>query len=81
VSSPLSHVTLCLPEDTVEQVNRLLQCYVGTHNYHNFTSGKKYKDMSSNRYIISFKVSKWGMDMCVLGLRGGAMPVHLLPPP
>lgn len=45
-------------DDTIALVNKLLQHYVGTHNFHNFTSGKKFEDASSNRYIISFEVSK-----------------------
>ncbi len=43
-------------DDVIATVDRLLARYEGTHNYHNFTSGKKFKDMSSNRYIMSFKV-------------------------
>jgi tRNA pseudouridine38-40 synthase len=31
--------------------------YVGTNNYHNFTSGKSFKDANSLRYIISFDCS------------------------
>ena len=47
---------ICLDE-TVAMVNRLLGQYVGTHNFHNFTSGNKFEQMSSNRYIMSFEVS------------------------
>ena len=44
-------------DSTLEQVDRLLKCYEGTHNYHNFTAGKKFRDMSANRFIMSFKVT------------------------
>ncbi|CAH8565637.1 unnamed protein product [Schistosoma bovis] len=43
---------------TVEQithVNRLLEKYMGTHNFYNFTSGRLATDSSCNRYIISAK--------------------------
>ena len=38
------------------QVNEVLSKFVGTHNFHNFTSGKKYTDPSAKRYIYSFEV-------------------------
>lgn len=47
---------ILLADVTESLVDRLLASYEGTHNYHNFTSGKKFSDMSSNRYIMSFKV-------------------------
>ncbi|KAG5419861.1 PUS1 [Candida metapsilosis] len=34
-----------------------MQQYKGTHNFHNFTIGKSYKDTSSKRYIIDTTVS------------------------
>ena len=43
-------------DDIITRVDRLLQCYIGTHNFHNFTSGKKFEEASSKRYIISFEV-------------------------
>lgn len=43
-----------LSEDKIEYVQELLKTYVGTKNYHNFTSKKKPTDPSANRYIISF---------------------------
>lgn len=42
----------------MELVERLLQHYVGTHNYHNFTKGKEYREQSSMRHILSFKVMR-----------------------
>ena len=44
-------------DETVAKVNQLLGQYVGTHNFHNFTSGTKFEQMASNRYIMSFEVS------------------------
>ena len=43
-------------EQVHERVNRLLGYYVGTHNFHNFTSGKSPNDSSAKRYITSFTV-------------------------
>jgi tRNA pseudouridine38-40 synthase len=38
------------------RVNALLAVYTGTHNFHNFTSGKLFSEQSAKRYIMSFKV-------------------------
>lgn len=43
-----------LKADVLENVNRLLQNYVGTKNYHNFTSKKKPTDPSATRHMKSF---------------------------
>ena len=38
------------------KVKDLLSRYIGTHNFHNFTSGSKFEQMASNRFIMSFEV-------------------------
>lgn len=38
-------------------VREALQQYVGSHNFHNFTNGKNYRDPSAKRFMKSFKVS------------------------
>lgn len=43
-----------LSQDGLDNVNKLLEKYVGTKNFHNFTSKRKPTDPSSNRYIMSF---------------------------
>ncbi|XP_065218514.1 pseudouridylate synthase 1 homolog isoform X2 [Planococcus citri] len=40
-------------DEVVENVNKWASCYVGTHNYHNFTSGRKPLDPSCKRHIMS----------------------------
>ena len=40
----------------MSKVRDLLSRYVGTHNFHNFTSGSKFEQMASNRFIMSFEV-------------------------
>lgn len=37
----------------IEELNELLGCFVGTHNFFNYTSGLEYSDQSARRVIIS----------------------------
>ncbi|KAI5057095.1 hypothetical protein GOP47_0027110 [Adiantum capillus-veneris] len=37
------------------RLNRILSHYVGTHNFHNFTSRVKAEDPSAKRYMVSFE--------------------------
>ncbi|EHA8592431.1 tRNA pseudouridine synthase A [Cocos nucifera] len=41
-----------------ERFNRILKHYVGTHNFHNFTTRTKAEDPSAQRYIISFNAGR-----------------------
>ena len=41
--------------DVIAKVNDILSKYCGTHNFHNFTSGRRPGDPSCKRYIISFE--------------------------
>ncbi|TGO47335.1 hypothetical protein BOTNAR_0531g00070 [Botryotinia narcissicola] len=43
-------------ESRRERVQEALNQYVGTHNYHNYTILKSFKDASSKRHIKSFKI-------------------------
>ncbi|KAF7889082.1 hypothetical protein EAF00_009382 [Botryotinia globosa] len=43
-------------ESRRERVQEALNQYVGTHNYHNYTILKNFKDASSKRHIKSFKI-------------------------
>lgn len=43
-----------LDDETYHRVNKVLSMYVGTKNFHNFTSKKHFQDPSANRYIKSF---------------------------
>lgn len=40
--------------ETHEELNSVLASFQGTHNFHNFTSGKLSQDPSSKRYVIKF---------------------------
>ncbi|XP_077221098.1 uncharacterized protein LOC143854866 isoform X2 [Tasmannia lanceolata] len=44
----------CYGEKERERFNRILKHYVGTHNFHNFTTRTKAEDPSARRYILSF---------------------------
>jgi tRNA pseudouridine38-40 synthase len=36
--------------------------YLGSHNFHNFTSGKKFTDPSARRHMFSIDVSLFKQD-------------------
>lgn len=38
--------------DTLADFNKALNLFKGTHNFHNFTVGKNYKDSASLRYML-----------------------------
>ena len=50
----MSHKFRVCP-DVIAKVNAILNEYCGTHNFHNFTSGRRPGDPSCKRYIISFE--------------------------
>lgn len=43
-------------EDTLRRFRELVAQYKGTHNFHNYTVGKPYKDRSVKRFMISLEV-------------------------
>uniref|UniRef100_A0AC34Q502 Pseudouridine synthase I TruA alpha/beta domain-containing protein n=1 Tax=Panagrolaimus sp. JU765 TaxID=591449 RepID=A0AC34Q502_9BILA len=47
-----------LSDERRAEVNDVLKCFVGTHNFYNYTSRREHSDMSSNRYIIDFTCSE-----------------------
>lgn len=67
-------------EGTIERVKDILSKYKGTHNFHNFTSGRKPNDPSSKRYIISFECGepfvREGMEFAVLTVKGQSFMLH-----
>lgn len=44
-----------ISQEVITTVDSVLQKYCGTHNFHNFTSGKQPHDPSCKRYIMSFQ--------------------------
>ncbi|KAL1193176.1 putative tRNA pseudouridine synthase [Cardamine amara subsp. amara] len=49
-----SESNFCYGEKEKERFNRILSYYVGSHNFHNFTTRTKAADPAANRYILSF---------------------------
>jgi tRNA U38,U39,U40 pseudouridine synthase TruA len=43
--------------EIVQLVKDVSSEYIGSHNFHNFTSGKKFTDPSARRYMFSIDVS------------------------
>lgn len=66
--------------EKLESFRQALEMYVGAHNYHNFTVGKKFEEESSTRYIISFKCSdpfiRNGVEWLSLKIQGQAFMIH-----
>lgn len=62
----------------------LLKMFVGTHNFHNFTSQKKYTDPSARRFILSFECSEpfmqqhedKSLEFVVLRVKGQSFMLH-----
>ncbi|XP_053136229.1 pseudouridylate synthase 1 homolog isoform X2 [Hemicordylus capensis] len=72
--------TYRLSRETLELVNRLLACYKGTHNFHNFTSQKGPRDPSAKRYIMEMYCEepfvRDGMEFAVLKVKGQSFMMH-----
>lgn len=49
-----THKAFRMSQNTLDCLNATLKQYVGTHNFHNFTSKMEPTNPRSNRYIISF---------------------------
>ncbi|XP_044736563.1 tRNA pseudouridine synthase A isoform X2 [Chrysoperla carnea] len=69
-----------ITEDVLSKVNETLSLFIGTKNFHNFTSKKKFRDPSANRYIISFECSKpfvkEGAEFSVIHVKGQSFMLH-----
>lgn len=61
-------------------MNATLRILTGTHNFHNFTSGRKYTDPSAKRYIMSFECSKPFIkddyEFAVIKIKGQSFMLH-----
>lgn len=67
-------------EATLTAINKVFAKFKGTHNFHNFTSGKKANDRSNMRYIIDFQIGKpmimEGMEFAVITIKGQSFMMH-----
>lgn len=69
-----------LSEEKLTLVNSVLQNYIGTKNFHNYTSKKKPNDPSANRYIKSFICEqpfvRNDVEFAVLKVQGQSFMMH-----
>ncbi|NXT79589.1 TRUA synthase, partial [Zapornia atra] len=69
-----------LDRETLERVNRLLGCYKGTHNFHNFTSQKGPRDPSAKRYIMEMSCGepflRGSLEFAVIRVKGQSFMMH-----
>ncbi|KAK3154862.1 hypothetical protein QOZ80_2BG0195990 [Eleusine coracana subsp. coracana] len=67
-------------DEVKERFNRILKFYVGTHNFHNFTTRTKAEDPAAKRFIISFDanrvVSLDGIDFIRCEVIGQSFMLH-----
>lgn len=70
----------CYGEEEKKRFNRILKHYVGSHNFHNFTTRTKAEDPSARRYIISFGadfvVNVEGIDFLKCEIVGQSFMLH-----
>lgn len=69
-----------LPDSQLKLINDLLQNYIGTHNFHNYTSGKRFTDKSAVRYITGFKACNplivRGQEFIAIEVSGQSFMIH-----
>lgn len=69
-----------LSEDRHREINEVLKNYIGTKNYHNFTSKKKPLDPSCKRHMFSFICEppfvRKGVEFVVLKVKGQSFMLH-----
>lgn len=72
--------TYRLNAETLQQVNRLLACYQGTHNFHNFTSQKGPHEPSARRYVLEMycepPFEREGLEFAVIKVKGQSFMMH-----
>ncbi|KAJ9113818.1 hypothetical protein QFC19_000011 [Naganishia cerealis] len=69
-----------ISEAEVERFRELMQAYLGTHNFHNYTLNKPYNDRSCNRYMIDIDVAPPvehnGMEWLSVKIHGQSFMLH-----
>ncbi|KAF8022640.1 hypothetical protein BT93_F0222 [Corymbia citriodora subsp. variegata] len=77
---PVKGSGFCYGEEVKERFNRILGYYVGSHNFHNFTTRTKAEDPSARRYILSFNanavVTVEGMEFVKCEVVGQSFMLH-----
>ncbi|KAF6200247.1 hypothetical protein GE061_006550 [Apolygus lucorum] len=69
-----------ITKETIDRTNEVLSIYLGTHNYHNFTSKKSFSDPSANRYIMKMTCDEpvvcEGMEFVTIYVKGQSFMLH-----
>ncbi|CAG9856803.1 unnamed protein product [Phyllotreta striolata] len=69
-----------LDDETFTRVNKLLENFLGTKNFHNYTSKKKPNDPSAHRFMKSFVMEKPfvnnGVEFAILKVHGQSFMLH-----
>ncbi|CAB4007382.1 tRNA pseudouridine synthase A, mitochondrial, partial [Paramuricea clavata] len=70
-----------ITNEILNELKLVLKKYEGTKNFHNFTSGKDFKEESAKRYIIRFQVAsepflERNMEFLVLQVQGQSFMQH-----
>ncbi|ELW66974.1 tRNA pseudouridine synthase A, mitochondrial [Tupaia chinensis] len=69
-----------LSPEALQQVNRLLACYQGTHNFHNFTSQKGPREPSARRFVLEMyceePFEREGLEFAVIKVKGQSFMTH-----
>ena len=64
----------------IERINSILKLMCGTHNFHNYTSGKNPNEASAKRYIIEFSAGKPfvenGHEFIAISVKGQSFMLH-----
>ncbi|GMJ14397.1 hypothetical protein like AT1G20370 [Hibiscus trionum] len=70
----------CYGKEEKARFNGILNHYVGSHNFHNFTTRTKAEDPAANRYIVSFHANKVvtveGIDFVKCEVVGQSFMLH-----
>ncbi|XP_058754128.1 uncharacterized protein LOC131627305 [Vicia villosa] len=78
--TPVKKSVFTYGEKERERFNKILNYYVGTHNFHNFTTRIKPEDPSAHRFIISFDASTTvvvdGMEFVKCEIVGQSFMLH-----
>ncbi|KAI4344262.1 hypothetical protein L6164_011509 [Bauhinia variegata] len=77
---PVKGSGFCYSEKERERFNSILKHYVGTHNFHNFTTRTKAEDPAARRFIVSFDantvVTVEGMEFVKCEVVGQSFMLH-----
>ncbi|KAJ8286289.1 hypothetical protein GJAV_G00036760 [Gymnothorax javanicus] len=69
-----------LGRETLQRVNQLFSRFVGTHNFHNFTSRKAWRDPSARRYIMAISCGepsvRFDTEFTAVTVKGHSFMMH-----